>query len=96
MTRPFFLSSTAAADNPSLLVLREMGFELQIRCYKKRNGTAYCLYIAMMDDCQFTANSGAELLGLVTLWKTYGREWNKQEPDIMTDIIVNEDDEEDE
>jgi hypothetical protein len=92
MLRPFTLSSTAATDNPSLLVLHEKGYKLRIRCYRKVDGTSYCLYFAMTDELRFTANSGAELLGLVALWEAYSKDWNKQYPDIMTENIEEDDD----
>ena len=92
MTINFALSSAPSTDNPCLLILREMDYKLQITQSAESEGQTLCTYIAEKDGKRFAANSGPELLGLVTLWDRYGESWNRQEPDIMDEIIVAEDD----
>ena len=87
MTVNFCLSSAPSTDNPCLLLLREKNYRLRITCSKKLSRESLCIYIAEKEGRRFAANSGPELLGLVTLWENYGENWNRQEPDIMDEII---------
>jgi hypothetical protein len=65
----FSLSSAPSTDNPSLLVLREKGYRLEIISYKRLGRYPSCIYIAEKDGHRFAGNSGAELLGIVALWE---------------------------
>jgi hypothetical protein len=86
----FALSSAPSTDNPCLLILREKGYDLQITSSVEANGERLCTYTAERNGSRFAANSGPELLGLVTLWEHFGENWNRQEPDILDDIMVEE------
>ena len=68
--------------NPSLLVLRQKGYHLWLE--KGENGTLWC---ASKDDHSFLAYNGPELLGLVALWEQFGTDWNKQTPDLFSELI---------
>jgi len=68
--------------NPSLIVLREMGYELWLE--KGDNGSLWC---AKKGGQSFLAYTGPELLGLVVLWERLGKNWNQQEPDIYSELI---------
>ena len=62
--------------NPSLIVLRNKGYELWLE--KGENGSLWC---AKKGDQSFLAYNGPELLGLVVLWENLGDGWNQQRPD---------------
>lgn len=68
--------------NPSLIVLREKGYELWLE--KGENGSLWC---ARKGGQSFTAYTGPELLGLVALWEHLGENWNRQEPDIYGELV---------
>jgi hypothetical protein len=68
--------------NPSLLVLRQKGYRLWLE-----KGETRSLWCASKDDQSFLAYSGPELLGLVVLWEQFGNEWNKQTPDILSELF---------
>jgi hypothetical protein len=78
----FSLSLTYATHNPALLVLREKGYELAI--IPDKNGGA-STFVATAPGRRFSANGGAELLGLVTTREHFGEDWNRQVPDVMDD-----------
>ncbi len=73
--------------NPSLIVLRNKGFELWLE--KGDNGSLWC---ARKGDQSFLAYSGPELLGLVVLWEDLGETWNQQRPDIYGELVDRMDD----
>jgi hypothetical protein len=54
--------------NPSLIVLRQKGYELWLE--KGENGSLWC---AKKGGQSFLAYTGPELLGLVVLWDTWGQ-----------------------
>jgi hypothetical protein len=86
-----FINSGVPTNNPSMLLVRAKGYKAWIRIYRKKSdGSVRTLYFAATEDVSLTAWSGAELLGLVTLWETHGRDWCRQEPDALTDIIDEE------
>jgi hypothetical protein len=89
MSNAVFLDSNYATYNPCLLLVRDKGYEIRIKCYKSPERSR-CLYFAINDRVQLTGTSGPELLGLVVLWETYGETWNRQSPDIIDEVIVNE------
>ena len=68
--------------NPSLIVLREKGYDLWLE--KGDNGSLWC---AKKGDQSFLAYSGPELLGLVVMWEHLGENWNQQAPDIYGELI---------
>jgi len=68
--------------NPSLIVLRQKGYELWLE--KGENGYLWC---ARKRHQRFLAYTGPELLGLVVLWEHLGRNWNQQQPDIYGELI---------
>lgn len=68
--------------NPSLIVLRQKGYELWLE--KGENGSLWC---ARKGDKSFLAYTGPELLGLVVLWEHLGASWNQQKPDIYGELI---------
>jgi hypothetical protein len=80
----FSLSTTYATHNPALILLKEKGYELSIISEEASHS---CVYVAVAAGRRFAADSGAELLGLVTIWEHFGEDWNRQEPDIMDEII---------
>lgn len=90
MAADFCLSSAPSTTNPCLLILRDKGYKLQATCERQPTGETLCIYIAEKDGRRFAANSSPELLGLVTLWENYGESWNRQEPDLMDEIAIEE------
>jgi hypothetical protein len=68
--------------NPSLLVLRQKGYELWLE--KGENASLWC---AKKGDQSFLAYTGPELLGLITLWEHLGENWNQQKPDIYSELL---------
>jgi hypothetical protein len=78
-------SSLVAAGNtynPSLLVLRDKGYDLWLE-----QGEERLLWCARKGDQNFLAYSGPELLGLVALWEHLGENWNQQSPDLFGELI---------
>lgn len=67
--------------NPSLIVLREKGYDLWLE-----GGEARSLWCARKDGRDFLAYSGPELLGLVVLWEHLGEGWNRQSPDLLGEL----------
>lgn len=70
--------------NPSLLVLKEKGY--QLRAEATSNGKNV-VYTASKNADSFLAYSPTELLGLVVLWETFGEDWNRQEPNLLGDLL---------
>ena len=68
--------------NPCLLVLRQKGYRLWLE--KGENGSLWC---AGKDDQSFLAYNGPELLGLIVLWEQFGNDWNKQTPDLYSELL---------
>lgn len=86
------ISAGTATDNPCLLIARDKGYDVRVNCYRhKRDNSVECLYFAVKDDVSLSALSGPELLGLVTLWETYGNDWCRQSPDILAEVTTEED-----
>jgi len=71
--------------NPSLVVLRQKGYEVWLE--KGDKGDDESLWCAKKGDQSFLAYTGPELLGLVALWEHLGRNWNQQKPDIYSELI---------
>ena len=76
------LVASGNTHNPSLIVLRQMGYELWLE--KGDNGSLWC---AKKGGQGFLAYTGPELLGLVVLWERLGKNWNQQKPDIYSELI---------
>ena len=68
--------------NPSLIVLRQKGYELWLE-----KGEDRCLWCAKKGNQNFLAYTGPELLGLVVLWEHLGKDWNQQTPDVYGELI---------
>jgi hypothetical protein len=68
--------------NPSLIVLRNRGYELWLE--KCDDASLWC---ARKGSQTFLAYTGPELLGLVTLWEELGNNWNQQKPDIYAELL---------
>jgi hypothetical protein len=68
--------------NPCLIVLRQKGYEVWLE--KGNHGSLWC---AQKGDRSFLAYNGLELLGLAVLWEELGEGWNKQTPDIYSELI---------
>ena len=81
------LVATAATNNPSLIILREMGYDLEIVRSIVPNQIDVLHYCASSHNAEFMASSGPELLGLIALWNKFGKNWNQQSPDIFSEII---------
>ena len=79
-------SSLVAAGNtynPSLIVLRNKGYDLWLE--KEDNRSLWC---AKKGKQSFLAYSGPKLLGLVVLWEDLGANWNQQRPDILSELLA--------
>jgi len=87
----FSLGFTHGTHDPCLIVLRDKGYALRVTGGRQTDGEPHCVYVAEAEGRRFAATSGPELLGLVTLWEHFGEDWNRQTPDIMDEVIVNED-----
>jgi len=81
---PISLAFTYATHNPALQILRSNGYHLSIVRDKEGEGS---LFIATAGVRRFAASGGAELLGLVTIWEHYGAKWNRQEPDLVNELL---------
>ena len=68
--------------NPSLIVLRDKGYDLWLE--KGDDGSLWC---AKKGDQSFLAYSGPELLGLVVLREHLGEAWNQQQPNIYEELV---------
>ena len=68
--------------NPSLVVLRQKGYDLWLE-----SGADGNLWCAKKGDQKFLAYTGPELLGLVALWEQLGENWNQQQPDVYSELI---------
>ncbi len=81
------ISAAGNTNNPCLLILREKGYRLWLEPMEQ--GSLWC---AEKDGVGFMGHSGPELLGIATLWERYGEEWNRQAPDIYSELIDEMDD----
>jgi hypothetical protein len=83
-TRSTLVASGSAA-NPSLIVLRDKGYDLWLE--PAEGGSLWC---ARKGAKSFLAYSGPELLGLVTLWEYLGEHWDRQQPDLYGELLGKE------
>lgn len=77
--------------NPCLIVLRDKGYQLWLEHADGEDDPM--LWCAKKGAESFTAYSGPELLGLVVLREHLGDGWNRQEPDVLGELIDKMDDE---
>ena len=68
--------------NPCLIILRQKGWTLRAETDGDR-----LIWSALRNGVECSAFSPPELLGIVTLAETFGRDWNRQEPDIFGEIL---------
>lgn len=76
------ISAAGNTNNPCLLILRDAGYDLWLEPTER--GSLWC---ASKDGVGFMGHSGAELLGIVTLWERFGENWNQQEPDVLSELF---------
>jgi hypothetical protein len=86
MTKSHSLVAAGNTYNPSLLVLKEKGYDLE----REEEGDTV-LWRAIKGDCSFTGYSPPELLGIVSLWEAFGETWNRQLPDLLTELAEQSD-----
>lgn len=84
------LDASYATYNACMLIVRDKGYKVEVKCYGSANTDREVQYFAARDDILLCAASAPELLGIVVLWETYGDKWNQQDPDIMSEIISEE------
>ena len=84
MSRPkkHGIAAAGNTNNPCLLILRHAGYDLWLE--PTEQGSLWC---ASKNGFHFMGHSGAELLGIVTLWEQFGPEWNQQGPDVYGELI---------
>lgn len=78
------IAAAGNTNNPCLLILRNAGYDLWLE--PTEQGALWC---ASKDGVHFMGHSGAELLGIVTLWERLGAAWNQQEPDVYSELLEN-------
>jgi hypothetical protein len=76
------LTASGNTYNPCLLILRGKGYALSAEQSDDR-----FIWSAEKAGHAFAAYSPPELLGLVVLWETHGADWNRQQPNIMGQIL---------
>ena len=83
------LSLVAAGNtgNPALITLRAKGYHL----WTEKLSDDRNLWCASKGGRQFAGYSPPELLGLVALWEHLGDNWNRQQPDILAELLDAED-----
>jgi hypothetical protein len=81
---PVTLVASGNTYNPSLLALREKGYDVWLESTADDDRS---LWFGRKDDRSFLAYSGPELLGLVALREHFGDDWNRQEPDLYGELI---------
>ena len=70
--------------NPALIVLRQKGYQLQA---EDDDAGKRVLWMASKGEDSFLAYSPPELLGIVVLGESLGRDWNQQEPNLLGDLL---------
>ena len=87
MSESVNIATAGNTDDPCLHVLQQKGYVLEVKVFN--DGRAY--YIGSRDHCRFVGGSGAELLGLVSMWEFFGDQWERrlsEVPDILSDVTV--------
>ena len=64
------LTLAGNSDTACLQAILDKGYEISV----KDRGDWF-LYIANKDDLEFSATNGPEVLGLISLYEMYGKEW---------------------
>ena len=82
MSDPIHLIAYGNTYNPSLLILQEKGYRLEAE-----EGSNSLVWYAFKDDDSYQAYSPPELLGLVVLGETFGKDWCRQTPSILRKIL---------
>jgi hypothetical protein len=83
----FSLVAAGNTYNPALITLLAKGYCLRAETL----GDDRNLWSASKAGRQFAGYSPPELLGLVALWEHLGDDWNRQEPDILAELLDAED-----
>jgi hypothetical protein len=81
---PMGLAAFGNTYNPSLLVLKEKGY--QLRAETTTDGE-HTLWTASKGEDSFLGYSPPELLGVVVLWETLGPNWNQQKPNLLGELL---------
>jgi carbohydrate-binding DOMON domain-containing protein len=68
--------------NPCLLLLRSKGYHV----WAEGSGDRI-LWNASNDSCSCAAYSPPELLGIVSLFEGYGPDWNRQTPNLLSELM---------
>lgn len=82
MPTPVNIVAAGNTYNPCLLLLQGKGYQLQAEESGER-----VLWMARKDDNSFLAYSPPELLGLVILGESFGAEWNRQQPNLLGEVL---------
>ena len=68
--------------NPCLIALRDKGYRVWVE-----EGEETVVWCAERNGNTFAAYSPPELLGLATMGEQLGEEWNRQEPDLISQVL---------
>lgn len=77
---------TAAGNtyNPCLILLQEKRFRL----WTDKLEDDRLMWNAEKGGHMFSAYSPPELLGIVVLWEAFGADWNRQSPDVLSEVLA--------
>jgi hypothetical protein len=78
---PTSLVAAGNTYNPCLLILTQKGYRLWVE-----EGEECLLWNAEKAGQSFMAYSPPELLGIVILWEELGENWNRQHPDLISEL----------
>jgi hypothetical protein len=81
MSMPSSLVAAGNTYNPCLLVAKSKGYRL----WAEQSGERL-LWNASKDGRFFTGYSPPELLGVIVLWENFGHDWNRQQPDLISEL----------
>jgi hypothetical protein len=82
------LVDTGNINNPSLIVLEEIGCEISISPSDEENDLGF--WVAKIDGHEFVAGDPLALLGLVTLWKYRGVNWRRPGDEDIYGRVIDE------
>ncbi|QDT88284.1 hypothetical protein [Gimesia chilikensis] len=86
---PHEVIASEKTDNPSLILLQRKGYKLWLEKQDHSNEYSWC---ASKDGRGFMGHSGADLLGIVTLWERLQENWNQRTPGILDELFEEMDD----